>query len=95
MNEVAQKEYQDLLEEVHKIEETSAATTAKLRGLGRRLVDFGRMLEKIDTIPSAFDHKGLEYFTNQIPALVEEHQANRAKKLDLESRLTRLSWHRS
>lgn len=95
MNEVAQKEYQDLLDEVHKIEETSAAIAAKLRGLGKRLVDFGRVLEKIDTFPSAFDHKGLEHFTNQIPALVEQHQANRAKKVDLESRLTRLSWHRS
>ncbi len=49
MNEVAQKEYQDLLDEVHKIEETSAAIAVKLRGLGKRLVDFGRVLEKIDT----------------------------------------------
>lgn len=95
MTEVAQKEYQELLEEVHKIEELSAGVTAKLRSLGKRLVDFGRTLEKIDTSPSTFDHQGLEHFTSQIPVLMEQHQANRARKAELESRLTRLSWHRS
>jgi hypothetical protein len=89
------KDFVDVLEEERENDGELDAIGSNLATIGKRLADLGKSLERRETIPLSFELKELEDLIAQIPSLISKYHETRAKKMELQSQLTNLSWHRS
>jgi hypothetical protein len=89
------KDFVDVLKEERENDSKLDAIGSNLATIGRRLADLGKSLDRPESMPPSFELKELESLIAQIPSLISQYHATRAKKIELQSLLTNLSWHRS
>jgi hypothetical protein len=90
-----ERDFADVLEEQQENDRLLVDVSANLAAVGKRLFDLGKILEKPEAIPPEFELEELEDLIAKIPALVSRFHELSAASLEIQSRLTNLSWHRS
>jgi hypothetical protein len=101
MSEDGQKvEYVNALKESQDSDNLLASLSLQLKGIGEKLVGLGKALQgetgqhPLDWHARNFDRQSFEKEYAQIPDLLEQYKIAHAKRVELETHLGTLSWHK-